>query len=154
MTKPIFPGPPPPKKKGKTENKPIFGDIEKRQTGKKFCQDLRGALFGLRNNLLARKAMLADLIVQFTSRINGPGDITTLPYISKDGKTKNNKIDDCVAAIISQAIIQGWRFQICEIGKEEAYKAIERIKKITKVGLHKCRVGGDPKGYYLVIPKD
>lgn len=154
MTKSIFPGPPPSKKKGKAENKPIFGDVEKRQADKKFCQDLRESLFGLRGSLPARKAMLADLIVRFTSRINGPGDITTLPYISKDGKTKNNKIDDCVAAAVSQAIIQGWEFQVGEIGKEEAYKGIEHIKKITKVGLSKCKVGGDPKGYYLVIPKD
>jgi len=143
--KPIFPSPPPKKK----NDKPIFGDVEKRQRVIKFRQDLRDALFKLRTSLPAKNAVLAETIVRFVGHIAGPQDVTTLPYVSEDGKARVGYSSLCVAAIISHTIIKGWKFQNDEIEKEEAYKGIEQINAIAENGLDKYRVSGNEKGYYL-----
>lgn len=132
--------------------KKIFPDIKKRQAKINFRKDLRKALFDLRASLPASKAQLGDLIVRFVGYI-GPAESTALlhPHLSIAGKANRPGKSNCVAALISWAIQQGWCFQKDEIEKEEAYAAIEKIKQITSAGLSKCEVVGSTKGYELKI---
>ena len=135
--------PPPPKKK-------IFPDIKKRQAKIEFCQSLRKTLFHLYGSLPASKAKLRNMIAIFAGFI-GPSDSTHLPYFSSDGKAKQKEKTACVAALVSWTIQQGWAYQRGEIEVEEAYAALDKLEQIAEAGLNKCKVEGNPRGYYLEI---
>lgn len=136
-----IPPPPPPKK--------IFGNMAKRRDDTKFFKDMRAALFALRESVMDSKPALAELIVRFVGHIRGPKDETVLPVVSANGKAKYKDKSHCVATMISNVILQGWKFQAGDIEKEEAYRHIEKIKIVAEIGLDKFKVGGNPRGYYL-----
>lgn len=144
MTKKIFPPVPKPK------NKQLFPDVKKRQTKTEFRQSLRKALFTLYAAVPGHKAALRELIAKFAGFL-APNDLTFLPYISENGKAKQGKINDCIAALISWVVQQGWRFQQDEISAEEAYVALDKLEQVAAMGLKKCKVVGDAKGFYLEI---
>lgn len=128
--------------------KPSFPDPDERLSKTELRQELRKVLFALRASLPARKTALVDLIVTFSSRLL-PQALVNLPYVSTNGKAKNRSKDECVAALISWTIQQGWLYQQDKDNK--VYEGIEKIKEITKVGLDNCKVIGDAKGYELEI---
>jgi len=137
--------PPPPKKK-------IFPDIKKRQAKIEFCQSLRKTLFHLYGSLPASKAKLQNMIATFAGFIGEKANDTThLPYFSSDGKAKQKEKTACVAALVSWTIQQGWAYQRGEIEAEEAYAALDKLEQIAEAGLNKCKVEGNPRGYYLEI---
>jgi hypothetical protein len=138
-----FPPIPKPQKK-------IFSDVEKRAAKTEFRKALRKAFFELHGSLPANKSQLKILIARFTGLIS-PSEIVRLPYFSPDGKAKRRNKNDCVAALISWIIQEGWRFQEDTIGEEQAYAAIEKLTQITKAGINKCKVVGGPKGYELEV---
>ncbi len=135
------PPPPPPKK--------IFGNVTKRRDNTQFFKDMRAVLFVLRESITESKPALAELVVRFVGHIRGPKDETVLPVVSADGKSKRKDKAWCVAAVVSHAILQGWKYQAGDIEKEEAYQHIEAIKEIAKVSLNNYKVEGNAKGYYL-----
>jgi len=143
--------PPIPKPKPR---KPVFPDPDERMSKIELRQELRKVLFALRASLPARKKGLADLIVTFSSRLL-PQALVNLPYVSVDGKAKNRSKDECVAALISHTIQQGWAYQrlvnIDKLDNDTMTGEINKIKKITKVGLGNCKAIGDAKGYELEI---
>jgi len=128
--------------------KPSFPDPDERLSKTKLRQELRKVLFALRASLPARKKGLADLIVTFSSRLL-PQALVNLHYVSANGKAKNRSKDECVAALISWTIQQGWLYQQDKDNK--VYEGIETIKEITIMGLEHYKIVGDAKGYELSI---
>lgn len=134
----------------KSRSKPIFSNVKQRAAKTEFRKALRSSLFALCGSLPERESQLRKLVTKFAGFI-GPTDITRLPYISSDGKSKHEKKNECLTALLSWVIQQGWRFQRDEIKEEEAYEAIEKLTEVTNAGLGNCKVVGGPKGYKLEI---
>jgi len=128
--------------------KPKFPDPDKRQSDIEIRKTLRKVLFDLKTSLPASKRALADLVVKFADRLL-PQDEWNLPYVSLNGKTKNPSKGECMIALISWVVQQAWEYQR---GKDnKVHEGISKIEKITKVGLNKCKIVGDVKGYELEI---